>query len=155
MGFNSWNFYHCNIDENTVKQVLNVISTNGMKEAGYEYVNIDDCWQVERFPNGTIQPDPCQSPWTVGGKVVVNLSSESAAPRGFAAVFDANGVATLRQSYEHLAQTGTLVSTCAATRGELSNPPGAVCCALGPLAPLHSRATSGAPRVACDERRCA
>ena len=62
MGFNSWNFYHCNIDENTVKQVLDAISTNGMKEAGYEYVNIDDCWQVERFPNGTIQPDPARFP---------------------------------------------------------------------------------------------
>ena len=42
-GFNSWNFYHCNIDENTVKAVLDAIATNGMKEAGYEYVNIDDC----------------------------------------------------------------------------------------------------------------
>ena len=33
----------------------------------------------------------------------------SAAPNGYAAIFDANGVATLRQSYDHLAQTGTLV----------------------------------------------
>lgn len=49
MGFNSWNFYHCNIDENTVKQVLDAISTNGMKEAGYSYVNIDD-WCVAPFP---------------------------------------------------------------------------------------------------------
>ena len=46
MGFNSWNYYHCNIDENTVKAVVDAIATNGMKEAGYEYVNIDDCWQV-------------------------------------------------------------------------------------------------------------
>ena len=45
-----------------------------------------------------------------------NLSPEelwkaaaSAAPNGYAAIFDANGVATLRQSYDHLAQTGTLV----------------------------------------------
>ena len=37
-GFNSWNFYHCNIDENTVKAVLDAIATNGMKEAGYEYL---------------------------------------------------------------------------------------------------------------------
>ena len=62
MGFNSWNFYHCNIDENTVKGVIDAIVSNGMKEAGYEFVNIDDCWQVERFPNGTIQPDPVRFP---------------------------------------------------------------------------------------------
>ena len=54
MGFNSWNFYHCNIDESLVKSIADAMATNGMKEAGYEYINIDDCWQVERFPNGTI-----------------------------------------------------------------------------------------------------
>jgi len=62
MGFNSWNYYHCNIDENTVKAVVEAIATNGMKEAGYEYVNIDDCWQVERNADGTIQPDPVRFP---------------------------------------------------------------------------------------------
>jgi hypothetical protein len=46
MGFNSWNFYHCNIDEVTLRAVVDAIETNGMKEAGYSYVNIDDCWQV-------------------------------------------------------------------------------------------------------------
>jgi alpha-galactosidase len=62
MGFNSWNFYHCNIDERTVMGVIDAIASNGMKEAGYEYVNIDDCWQVERFANDTIQPDPVRFP---------------------------------------------------------------------------------------------
>jgi len=62
MGFNSWNFYHCNIDENTVKAIADAMVTNGMKEAGYEYINIDDCWQVQRFSNGTIQPDPARFP---------------------------------------------------------------------------------------------
>lgn len=62
MGFNSWNFYHCNIDEITVRGVIDAIASNGMKEAGYEFVNIDDCWQVERFANNTIQPDPVRFP---------------------------------------------------------------------------------------------
>ena len=35
---------------------------NGLKAAGYQYVNIDDCWQVSRFPNKTIQPDPDKFP---------------------------------------------------------------------------------------------
>eukprot|EP00658_Telonema_sp_P-2_P053634 TRINITY_DN4221_c0_g2_i11.p1 TRINITY_DN4221_c0_g2~~TRINITY_DN4221_c0_g2_i11.p1 ORF type:complete len:727 (-),score=188.39 TRINITY_DN4221_c0_g2_i11:280-2460(-) len=62
MGFNSWNFYHCNIDENTVKAIVDAMASNGMKEAGYEYVNIDDCWQVERNSDGSIQPDPVRFP---------------------------------------------------------------------------------------------
>jgi hypothetical protein len=37
------NLYHCNIDELIVKQVMNTFVSNGMKDAGYEYVNIDDC----------------------------------------------------------------------------------------------------------------
>ena len=35
---------------------------SGLKAAGYQYVNIDDCWQVSRFPNKTIQPDPDKFP---------------------------------------------------------------------------------------------
>jgi hypothetical protein len=38
MGFNSWNYYHCNIDENTIKALADVMETNGMKDAGYEYM---------------------------------------------------------------------------------------------------------------------
>ena len=62
MGFNSWNFYHCNIDENTVKAIVDAIANGPLKAAGYEYVNIDDCWQVERRSDGTIQPDPVRFP---------------------------------------------------------------------------------------------
>eukprot|EP00656_Telonema_subtile_P039805 TRINITY_DN44889_c0_g2_i1.p1 TRINITY_DN44889_c0_g2~~TRINITY_DN44889_c0_g2_i1.p1 ORF type:complete len:327 (+),score=91.75 TRINITY_DN44889_c0_g2_i1:704-1684(+) len=62
MGFNSWNFYHCNIDENVLKAVMDAMASNGMKEAGYEYVNIDDCWQVDRAADGSITPDPVRFP---------------------------------------------------------------------------------------------
>ena len=62
MGTNTWNFYHCNIDENIVKQLAASFKKNGMAKVGYEYINIDDCWQVERLPNGTIVPDPARFP---------------------------------------------------------------------------------------------
>ena len=62
LGTNTWNFYHCNIDENTVKAIVDAIAGGPLKAAGYEYVNIDDCWQVERRPDGTIQPDPVRFP---------------------------------------------------------------------------------------------
>ena len=51
-----------NIDENIVKGIIDSFVTNGMKDAGYEYVNIDDAWQVARTANGTIIPDPVRFP---------------------------------------------------------------------------------------------
>lgn len=62
MGWNSWNFYHCNIDENSVKAIADAMVENGMKDAGYEYINVDDCWQVERHADGTIEADPVRFP---------------------------------------------------------------------------------------------
>ena len=32
--------------------------SSGMKDAGYQYIVIDDCWQVSRDRDGNIQPDP-------------------------------------------------------------------------------------------------
>eukprot|EP00730_Choanoeca_flexa_P020240 TRINITY_DN9898_c0_g3_i1.p1 TRINITY_DN9898_c0_g3~~TRINITY_DN9898_c0_g3_i1.p1 ORF type:complete len:875 (+),score=209.98 TRINITY_DN9898_c0_g3_i1:2-2626(+) len=63
MGFNSWNAFHCNIDENVVRATAQAMIDNGMQAAGYEYVNIDDCWQAARqFANQTIVPDPVRFP---------------------------------------------------------------------------------------------
>jgi alpha-galactosidase len=57
MGWNSWNKFRCDVTEDLIKSVADAISSNGMKEAGYEYVVIDDCWQVSRDENGIIVAD--------------------------------------------------------------------------------------------------
>ena len=57
MGYNTWNFAHCNIDEIIVKELVTTFHSTGLAAAGYEYVNIDDCWQVDRFPNGKKHPN--------------------------------------------------------------------------------------------------
>ena len=62
MGFNSWNFYHCNIDEHAIKEVAQALIDRGMAAAGYTSVNIDDCWQVARDGQGRIVPDPVRFP---------------------------------------------------------------------------------------------
>ena len=62
MGWNSWNKSGCNISEDLIRQTADAMATNGMKEAGYEYVNIDDCWHGQRDDRGFIQPDPKRFP---------------------------------------------------------------------------------------------
>ncbi|GHV43634.1 hypothetical protein FACS1894180_3290 [Bacteroidia bacterium] len=57
MGWNSWNKFACNIDENLIRQTADAMVTSGMKDAGYEYINIDDCWHGERDSLGFIQPN--------------------------------------------------------------------------------------------------
>ena len=47
VGWNSWNEFACNADENLVKQVADALVSTGMKEAGYRYLNIDHCWHGE------------------------------------------------------------------------------------------------------------
>ncbi|WP_188151576.1 glycoside hydrolase family 27 protein [Teredinibacter waterburyi] len=62
MGWNSWNHFGCNVDEKMIKATADMMVKSGMKDAGYEYVNIDDCWHGERDANGRIQPDPKHFP---------------------------------------------------------------------------------------------
>ena len=44
LGFNHWNSWHCNVDENLIKQTADLFVSLGLKDLGYEYINIDDCW---------------------------------------------------------------------------------------------------------------
>jgi alpha-galactosidase len=62
MGWNSWNKFQCNVSEDLIKSVADSIAANGMKDAGYQYVVIDDCWQVNRDANGNIVADPQRFP---------------------------------------------------------------------------------------------
>jgi alpha-galactosidase len=57
MGWNSWNKFGCHVSEDLIKSVADAIASNGMKDAGYQYVVIDDCWQVGRDENGFILAD--------------------------------------------------------------------------------------------------
>jgi alpha-galactosidase len=57
MGWNSWNKFHCDVSEALIMQTADAFVSSGMKDAGYEYVVIDDCWQVSRDENGEIVCD--------------------------------------------------------------------------------------------------
>jgi len=56
MGWNSWNKFGCNVSEDLIKSMADGMVASGMKDAGYEYVVIDDCWQVSRDADGNIVP---------------------------------------------------------------------------------------------------
>jgi alpha-galactosidase len=62
MGWNSWNKFACNIDEATVRRVADAMASNGMKDAGYQYVVIDDCWHGPRDTGGFITHDAKRFP---------------------------------------------------------------------------------------------
>ncbi|MGZ2357203.1 NPCBM/NEW2 domain-containing protein [Streptomyces sp. 372A] len=65
MGFNNWNSTHCRaeFDEAMVKGIADIFVEKGLKDAGYEYVNLDDCWAVpERDAEGKLVADPVRFP---------------------------------------------------------------------------------------------
>jgi alpha-galactosidase len=62
MGWNSWNKFGCHVNEQLIRETTDAMVASGMKQAGYQYVNIDDCWQVARDSSGAIVADPEQFP---------------------------------------------------------------------------------------------
>ncbi|MFJ6916096.1 NPCBM/NEW2 domain-containing protein [Streptomyces sp. NPDC101133] len=65
MGFNNWNSTHCRAEfnETMVKGIADLFVERGLKDAGYEYVNLDDCWALpERDADGRLVPDPERFP---------------------------------------------------------------------------------------------
>jgi alpha-galactosidase len=57
MGWNSWNHFACKVTAADIRSAADAIASNGMKQAGYIYVNIDDCWQGKRDAQGNIHPN--------------------------------------------------------------------------------------------------
>jgi alpha-galactosidase len=63
MGWNSWNHFGCNINENIIKQTADAMVSSGMKAAGYKYIVIDDCWMADhRDSKGRLIPNPKRFP---------------------------------------------------------------------------------------------
>ena len=63
MGWSSWNTFRNTIDENLIKDIADAMKKTGLLEAGYNYVNLDDCWQSSmRTDDGKLQGDLTRFP---------------------------------------------------------------------------------------------
>ena len=63
MGWNSWNTFGCAIDENRILAAAGALVSSGMRDAGYRYVVVDDCWQATtRAADGALRADPVRFP---------------------------------------------------------------------------------------------
>ncbi|XP_062189714.1 alpha-galactosidase 3 isoform X2 [Phragmites australis] len=59
MGWNSWNFFACNINETLIGETADALISTGLADLGYNHVNIDDCWSyVIRGKKDQLLPDP-------------------------------------------------------------------------------------------------
>ncbi|GAA3695630.1 ricin-type beta-trefoil lectin domain protein [Gordonia hankookensis] len=63
MGWNSWNTFGCNITEQIVRAQADALVSSGLRDAGYRYVVVDDCWAADqRAADGSLQADPARFP---------------------------------------------------------------------------------------------
>ena len=62
MGWNSWNHFGCNVSDSLIRSTADAMVSSGMRSAGYQYVVIDDCWQVSRDSKGIIVADASRFP---------------------------------------------------------------------------------------------
>ena len=63
MGWNSWNTFGANISDALVREMADAMVEKGYRDAGYEYLVIDDCWSLrERGADGRLVPDPEKFP---------------------------------------------------------------------------------------------
>src|SRR5580658_6674375 len=67
MGWNSWNKFQCAVSDSLIRQIADAMVTNGMKDAGYLYVNLDDCWQLPNREDGHLKADPAAFPEGIKG----------------------------------------------------------------------------------------
>lgn len=64
MGWNSWNMFGWRIHEQNIRETAVSLVSSGLKDCGYNYLVIDDCWSKKdgRDSNGDLVPDPEKFP---------------------------------------------------------------------------------------------
>ncbi|HEV8556074.1 MAG TPA: alpha-galactosidase, partial [Actinophytocola sp.] len=63
LGWNDWNSFGCNVNETVIRQAADAMVSSGMRDAGYQYVVVDDCWfDPQRDAAGNLRGSPTRFP---------------------------------------------------------------------------------------------
>lgn len=100
LGWNSWNTFTWDINEDLIKNVADVFVEQGYKDAGYEYIVIDDCWSLkERDEDGNLVADPEKFP--SGMKALADYIHSKGLKFGMYSCVGTNTCAGFPGSFEH------------------------------------------------------
>ena len=59
LGWNSWNAFSCEVTEDDIRAAADALVDTGLRDVGYEYVVVDDCWMASDLDgDGRLQPSP-------------------------------------------------------------------------------------------------
>ncbi len=107
MGWNSWNTFTWDIHEQLIRDVADRFVSEGYKEAGYEYIVIDDCWSLkERDAGGNLVADPDKFPG--GMKAVADYIHGKGLKFGMYSCVGTHTCAGYPGSFEHEFQDAAL-----------------------------------------------
>jgi alpha-galactosidase len=68
MGWSSWYRFTCHIDQGLFEHIARTMASDGMRAAGYKYVDVDDCWETrQRAADGSLVPNPARFPSGIAG----------------------------------------------------------------------------------------
>ena len=110
MGWNSWNTFTWDINEDLIKEVADTFVEQGYKDAGYEYIVIDDCWSLkERDEEGNLVPDPKKFP--NGMKAVADYIHSKGLKFGMYSCAGTHTCAGYPGSFEHEFQDAKLFAS--------------------------------------------
>jgi alpha-galactosidase len=58
LGWNSWNCWGCAVDEQKIREAADAMTSSGLANHGWQYINIDDCWMIKRNSNEAVVGGP-------------------------------------------------------------------------------------------------
>ena len=100
LGWNSWNTFGENINETMIREMADEMVRGGWRDAGYEYLVIDDCWSLrDRDENGLLVADPKKFPH--GMKAVSDYVHEKGLKFGMYSCAGVMTCAGYPSSYDH------------------------------------------------------
>ncbi|OKP76155.1 alpha-galactosidase [Paenibacillus sp. P3E] len=109
MGWNSWNTFTWDINEQLIREAADTLVAEGFKDAGYEYIVIDDCWSLkERDNDGKLVADPVK--FSNGMKALADYIHAKGLKFGMYSCVGTHTCAGYPGSFEHEFQDAELLA---------------------------------------------